>query len=107
MGGAATDKRYGTRKWKRVRLGVLVRDLYRCWVPGCPVSANVADHVMPASPDMPEWLFFDPSNLRASCKRHNLARGVAARLEQETRGVPDAPRNPLVSRSSFMRPRVL
>ena len=105
MGGAATDKRYGTRRWKRVRLTVLVRDLYRCWVPTCPVSANVADHIEPSTLDMPDWLFYSLDNLRASCRRHNTARGVAARLEQETRGVAAPYPNVLRSRHAFGGPR--
>jgi hypothetical protein len=30
---------------------------------------------------MPDALFFDPTNLRAACRDHNLARGFAAKLE--------------------------
>jgi hypothetical protein len=36
------------------------------------------------SPDMPDGLFYSAANLRAACRRHNIARGVAARLERET-----------------------
>jgi 5-methylcytosine-specific restriction endonuclease McrA len=92
------DKRYGTRRWKATRLRVLHRDLWRCFVPDCPVSASVADHIIPVYPEMPDSLFFDEMNLRASCKPHNTARGVAARLERELSGEPVPPRpNPLVS----------
>jgi hypothetical protein len=56
-------------------VGVLVRDGYRCFVPGCDVRADVVDHIEPAHPGMPDGLFFDPRNLRASCRRHNAARG--------------------------------
>src|SRR5688572_9330192 len=87
------DRRYKTSRWKKLRLVVLLRDAYTCWVANCPVSANVADHIDPVYDGMPDALFYDLSNLRASCKRHNTARGVAARLERETAsGVAPAPR---------------
>src|SRR5215210_2683582 len=85
------DKRYGSQRWKRIRRNVLVRDCWACWAPGCPVSATIADHIVEVYDGMPDSLFFDLSNLRASCRRHNWARGVAARLERETgeRAQPD------------------
>ena len=80
------ERRYGTTRWKRVRLSVLRRDAYRCWVDGGP--ASIADHIMPWYEGMPDSLFFGMDNLRASCKRHNTARGVAQRLERDVDGVP-------------------
>lgn len=78
----ARDRRYGTARWQKVRLGVLNRDLWVCRVvAGCPVHASVADHVIPVAPGMPNALFFDPGNLRAACRGHNLARGFAATLD--------------------------
>lgn len=53
------------------------------------MSASVAGHIIPTYPGMPDSLFFDPMNLRASCKPHNTARGVAARLERELNGEAD------------------
>jgi 5-methylcytosine-specific restriction endonuclease McrA len=85
------DRRYGSRRWKATRLRVLHRDLWRCFVPGCPESASVADHIIPVYPEMPNSLFFDELNLRASCKPHNTARGVAARLERELAARSEAP----------------
>lgn len=85
------DRRYGSRRWKATRLRVLHRDLWRCFVPGCQVTASVADHIIPVYPGMPDALFFDESNLRASCRHHNTARGVAARLDRELSGGADAP----------------
>jgi hypothetical protein len=49
----------------------------------------VADHIVEVHEGMPDWQFFDPTNLRASCRRHNWARGVAARLERETAGIEE------------------
>ena len=91
------DRRYGSRRWKRVRLRVLHRDLWTCFVPACPVSASVADHIIEVYDGMPDGLFFDEWNLRASCRRHNTARGVAARLGRELEGEPAPLRNPLVT----------
>jgi hypothetical protein len=45
------------------------------------VAANVADHIIPVHPGMPDALFFGLSNLRAACRDHNLARGFAERLD--------------------------
>lgn len=82
---APRDRRYGTRKWRRLAERILVRDRRICRIaPGCPDTATVADHIIPASPSMPDSLFFSERNLRAGCRRHNIARGVAARLERET-----------------------
>ena len=76
-----SDRRYKSPRWRRVRLRVLARDAYRCRiVPGCDAHANVADHIQPVYPGMPDSLFFDPRNLRAGCRRHNVARGFASLL---------------------------
>jgi 5-methylcytosine-specific restriction endonuclease McrA len=87
----AMDRRYGSRRWKATRLRILHRDLWACFVPGCPQSASVADHIIAVYPEMPNSLFFDEMNLRASCKPHNTARGVAARLERELAGRSETP----------------
>jgi 5-methylcytosine-specific restriction endonuclease McrA len=77
-----TDPRYGSRRWKAARAAVLRRDLHTCRiVPGCTVKATVADHIQPAFPGMPDSMFYGLGNLRASCRRHNLARGFAASLD--------------------------
>jgi 5-methylcytosine-specific restriction endonuclease McrA len=82
------DKRYGTRRWKATRLRVLHRDLWACFVPGCGVSASVADHIDPVYPGMPSAWFFDEANLRAACRHHNLRRGHVAQFERELAGEP-------------------
>ena len=81
------DKRYNTQHWWRVRRLVLQRDMYRCWIAGCPRLANQCDNIIPVEPGLPDSLFFGMHNLRASCRPHNTARGVAAKLERETSGV--------------------
>ena len=59
--------------------------MHRCYVSGCPEPGTHADHIDPVHPAMSWHDFHDVKNLRASCRRHNTARGVAARLERETR----------------------
>jgi hypothetical protein len=77
------DKRYNQR-WRRVRRLVLQRDMYRCWITGFPPLDNQCDHIIPVEPGFPDSLVFGMHNLRASCRPHNTARGVAAMLERET-----------------------
>jgi hypothetical protein len=40
-------------------------------VDGCEVSAEAVDHIQQTSLEMPDALWFDMDNLRASCWRHN------------------------------------
>jgi hypothetical protein len=49
----------------------------------------VADHIVPVYPGMSDDEFYDGANLRASCKRHNVVRGVIARYERETAGLEE------------------
>jgi hypothetical protein len=71
----------------------------------CDQRATVADHIVPSSLDMADFEFYALSNLRASCKRHNTARGVAARLEREVNGngEPPAVRSRIVRHGGFLR----
>jgi hypothetical protein len=62
---------------------VLARDLHHCWVSGCERPGIIADHITPVYPGMGDGEFYDPANLRASCRYHNTARGVAASLERD------------------------
>lgn len=82
---------YKTKRWKDLRLEVLVRDAYTCQFPGCrrilggtyPADDSpVVDHRRPHRGD--ERLFWERRNLQALCKspchdRHKQA------LEQESR----------------------
>ncbi len=95
------DRRYKSPRWRRIRLLVLARDGYRCYVLHCIAYANHCDHIKPVYGGMPDSEFYGMHNLRASCRHHNTARGVAARLERETaQGVAAPPR-----RTMFERPR--
>jgi 5-methylcytosine-specific restriction endonuclease McrA len=60
---------------------VLRRDNWVCRiVTGCAHPATVADHIIPVFPGMPDAMFFNPKNVRAACRDHNLARAWAEKL---------------------------
>lgn len=61
-------KWYKTAKWKALRKACLLRDRYQCRIrmSGCRINASLADHIVPHRGDM--RLFFDLTNLQASCK---------------------------------------
>jgi hypothetical protein len=108
--GPHSDKRYRTAHWRNVRLRALNRDGWRCYAPSCMLVGNVADHIVPVNAWTTDAEFFDVTGLRASCRRHNTARGVAARLEREVSGESEpVRRNPLVTPfrpRSFRPPRI-
>lgn len=77
-----TDRRYRSNRWKLLARAVLARDRYVCRVvAGCAVRASAADHIEPVVRDTPDALFFNPRNLRAACRVHNLARAQADKLK--------------------------
>jgi len=83
------DRRFGSRRWKRVRDRVKNRDLWTCRiVPGCTTRATVADHIIPVYPGMPDGLFFRMDNLRAGCQAHNKARGSVPDLFSASKSTP-------------------
>jgi hypothetical protein len=83
---------YKKGRWKQTSAFVRARDPY-CYVVDCPEPVRAADHIDPVSPATTMAEFHDVSRLRGSCRRHNTARGVAARLERELAGgVRPAPR---------------
>ena len=59
--------------WKKVRQQVLERDNHVCQIgnAGCTRNATEVDHILPVSMGGP-W--YDPDNLRASCRWCNLQR---------------------------------
>ena len=63
---------------------------------GCDRYANVCDHIRAVYPGMPDRGFFDPKNLRASCRAHNLARGYTGPDFEAQFGMVDR-RSPLAS----------
>ena len=52
------------------------RDRHRCWVADCYRVANICDHIDPVTPSTTPAAFHDLGRLRASCREHNLARGI-------------------------------
>ena len=75
---ARIDKRYGSKAWKRLRRQILARDHWSCWKVECTRAADTCDHIERVE-DRPD-LFWEPSNLRASCRYHNLFRHHPARV---------------------------
>ena len=79
------DRRYGSKEWKRLRRVVLHRDQYECLVrgPRCTSRATTVHHLKPSSqrPD----LFWEPSNLIASCGPCNYGGGSSVRAANERR----------------------
>ncbi|NTG48982.1 HNH endonuclease [Agrobacterium rhizogenes] len=62
---------YKTARWQKLRMVVLVRDLFTCQMKGCgrieaDTSQLVADHKIPHRGD--EVLFWDENNLQCLCK---------------------------------------
>ncbi|MDJ1632688.1 HNH endonuclease [Rhizobium rhizogenes] len=62
---------YKTARWQKLRMVVLVRDLFTCQMKGCgrieaDTSQLVADHKIPHRGD--EVLFWDENNLHCLCK---------------------------------------
>ena len=61
---------YKTARWQRLRMQILIRDLFTCQWPGCgrviaQTSQLVADHIIPVRIDPSrKW---DESNLRCLC----------------------------------------
>lgn len=110
---SATDPRYRTYRWRKLRLAVLRRDGYRCWVRGCPITGNVCDHIDAVSSTTTDAEFFDPTRLRASCRPHNIARAYAGPEFEAQFGMVARPgrvpvRQPsdVVTRDYTRRPRI-
>jgi hypothetical protein len=69
--------------------------------------ADVADHISPVYPGMPDSEFFSERNLRASCRPHNIARGFAAGLERDLAGAPETVTRPRFGPARLPRTRVI
>ena len=59
--------------WATVRKQILARDAHTCQIQGprCTTHANTVDHIIPVNQGGPWW---DPDNLRATCRNCNLDR---------------------------------
>jgi HNH endonuclease len=70
-----SDRRYSTARWQRVRKAVLAHYGYICQVEGqrCTGYATTVHHLVPSS--QAPHLFWEPSNLVASCPRCNYGDG--------------------------------
>ena len=105
-----TDPRYRTRRWARIAKRVRHRDGRCLVVPGCPRGAQVADHIVPVHPGMPDAQFYAESNLRGACYYHNTLRGQQAKAARELDGAvlstePHAQERRLGNLSPFRRSR--
>jgi hypothetical protein len=49
----------------------------------------VPDHIIPVYPGMPDSEFFSEANARASCAKHNRARGWQTYAKRELAGLVD------------------
>lgn len=79
----ASSRRVSSPGWKRLRLEILKRDGYICWLCG-GTGADQVDHLRPASLGGTD----DPSNLRAAHRdchlRKSSSEGNAARWRYRT-----------------------
>jgi 5-methylcytosine-specific restriction endonuclease McrA len=82
-----SDRRYSTARWQKLRRAVLAHYGYVCQVEGprCTGHATTAHHVVPSS-QAPE-LFWEPSNLVASCSRCNYGGGARVAAENTRRTI--------------------
>jgi 5-methylcytosine-specific restriction endonuclease McrA len=80
----AGDLRYTGITWRTLRRVILERDRGVCQVrgPGCTTDATAVDHIVPACEGGD---FYDPANLRASCRACNSARGAATATTRNAR----------------------
>jgi 5-methylcytosine-specific restriction endonuclease McrA len=81
-----SDRRYSTARWQRLRKAVLAHYGHVCQVEGprCTGYATTVHHLVPSS--QAPYLFWEPSNLVAACRRCNYGDGarVAAENTRQT-----------------------
>jgi len=70
------DAYYNSRHWKQLREAALLRDLYRCAVPGCRARATHVDHIVSRRMGGPDTL----ANLRSLCAMHD------GQIKEDSRG---------------------
>jgi 5-methylcytosine-specific restriction endonuclease McrA len=78
-----SDRRYSTARWQRLRKAVLAHYGHVCQLQGprCTGYATTVHHRVPSS--QAPHLFWEPSNLEASCPRCNY--GGGARIGADNR----------------------
>jgi 5-methylcytosine-specific restriction endonuclease McrA len=78
------DPRYTGMPWRTLRRIILERDRGVCQVrgPGCEGEAKAVDHIVPTCEGGD---FYDPANLRASCRKCNGVRGAATATSRNAR----------------------
>ena len=74
-----SQRAIGTQEWKKLRLIVLARDGYVCYVCGNG-DANQVDHIYPRSKG---GSAFDPLNCAAICRPCNMRKGDKVFLAKE------------------------
>lgn len=67
---ALSNKALGSQKWKDLRLQILARDGYTCWI--CGGEANQVDHIQSRKSGGDMW---DRENLAAICGVCNRKKG--------------------------------
>jgi 5-methylcytosine-specific restriction endonuclease McrA len=90
---SSDDPRLHTRQWRALRVAVLNRDRWQCQIrlDGCTTQATSVDHV---TEPLQGGEFWDPANLRASCRPCNSRRGgrlAASRADRFGYRVTDPP----------------
>jgi 5-methylcytosine-specific restriction endonuclease McrA len=82
-----SDRRYSTARWQRLRKAVLARDGHQCMVggPRCRGYATTVHHQIPSS--QAPHLFWEPSNLIASCPRCNYGGGARVAADNRRRQI--------------------
>ena len=68
--GNISKRAIGTKRWKDLRIKILNRDGWVCWI--CQGEANQVDHIIPR---VKGGDIFDQDNLAAICRRCNQAKG--------------------------------
>ena len=70
----SADPRLHTRQWRTLRVAVLNRDRWACQIrlDRCTTYATQVDHV---TEPLEGGSFWDPTNLRASCRPCNASKG--------------------------------
>ena len=83
----ARDPRLTSGAWRSLRALILEQDGYACQIrgPKCKGMATEVDHIV--SP-LEGGSFWDPNNLRSSCKRCNVVSGQQVRVRRQSLDLP-------------------